>query len=739
MEKMPRENNFLLGYGERLTKPIKVIQGGGIKNPPYDFGTAQRRVKDMLLGAIEEFSKLPDQACPRDQAVAQLTMHPRYISKSDFPKLLLDSVGLRSIGSRPKIVEPEQWGIERHAQNALSEELFVAGPRSAFQNWSKSIDRWTERDTGNKQIVQIERLEPYLTNDKLRSIPDCHTETMFEVVLHNAGEPDYMVDVFERYARDIGARPLSKRRRHVRGLTFIPVVTLPTNAGNLARFSFVRVARGMPVIRPMPSIIRGTGIPFTLPDKEAVAPSDVRVAIFDGGLPGNPDMRRWVEYHEPTGIDTANSNFCDHGLAVTGAFLFGPLDGTLPQPLCKVRHIRVLDKNTGSDLEYIDVLDRIMAHINDGYEFINISLGPGMSITDDEITAWTAEIDSRLSGGRIFAAVAAGNDGERDSTAGLDRIQPPSDGVNVVCVGASDSQDNLWRRAPYSCRGPGRSPGLIKPDGVSFGGSQNHSFKILGRDGTIHDTKGTSFASPYALRSAVSVRTQLGNQISALAIRALMIHRANRSDNECYDVGWGRFEHDPNSLITCDDREALVVYEEELPVGRELRVAVPMPAEPLIGLVKITATVVIAPDVDPAFPGMYTRSGLEIFFRPHSGTHTIYKKGRRSKHPSTATFFSNTNLYSASESTLRKEAIKWETCRKHSRTFQAVSLHEPCFDIRYHQRQEGHPTEDDRPIRYAFVISLECKKVPDLYNRIVRSYANILVPLKPRLRMPITL
>jgi len=736
---MPRENNFLLGYGDRLTEPVRIRSGGGIKNPPYDFGTARHRVKDMLQRANEMFSQLPAQACPRDQAVAKLTLHPRYISKSDFPKQLLDSVGLRSVGSRPQVVKPERWGIEQHAEMALTEELFAAGSRQAFRNWGRSIERWTDRDPGNTQIAQIERLEPYSASDKLRSIPDRSAESMFEVVLHNAGVPDYMLAAFAQYAQDMGAKPIMERKRHVRGLTFIPVRAVPRDARHLAQFSFVRVARGMPAIRPIPNILRVTSAPLRLPDEDVVAPDDVRVSIFDGGLPDTPDIRRWIDYHEPRGVGSAHSDFCDHGLAVTGALLFGPVDEILPQPLCKIRHVRVLDNNTGSDLEYVDVLDRIIAHINDGYEFMNISVGPDISIADDEITAWTAEIDSRLAGGRIYAAVAAGNDGERDSTGGLDRIQPPSDGVNVVCVGASDTQDASWNRASYSCRGPGRSPGLVKPDGVSFGGSQRQPFKVLGRNGTICDTQGTSFASPYALRSAVLVRTQLGNQISALAIRALMIHRADRHDNARNEVGWGRFEVDPGLLITCDDREALVIYEGELPIGQELRVFVPIPQEPLRGLVTLTATLVIAPDVDPAFPGAYTRSGLEVFFRPHSRKHRLYEDGTTSKNPVTAPFFSDANLYGASESTLREEACKWETCRKHSRTFQAHSLHGPYFDIRYHQRREGHPAEDDRPVRYAFVISVECEKIPDLYNRVLRNYANILVPLRPRLRIPVTL
>ncbi len=52
---MARENNFLLGHGERLTTPIKVVTGGDIKNPPYDFTTAKKRVGDMLLETVREF------------------------------------------------------------------------------------------------------------------------------------------------------------------------------------------------------------------------------------------------------------------------------------------------------------------------------------------------------------------------------------------------------------------------------------------------------------------------------------------------------------------------------------------------------------------------------------------------------------------------------------------------------------------------------------------------------------
>jgi hypothetical protein len=40
-----------------------------------------------------------------------------------------------------------------------------------------------------------------------------------------------------------------------------------------------------------------------------------------------------------------------------------------------------------------------------------------------------------------------------------------------------------------------------------------------------------------------------------------------------------------------------------------------------------------------------------------------------------------------------------------------------------------------QPIPYAFVVGLKAPNVGDLYDRVVRAYANILVALQPRLRI----
>ncbi len=750
---MAREQNFLLGHAERLAEKVKIKKAGGTKNPPYDFSTAKARIASRLATLDARIASLPDDACPRGEAVAVVTMHPRYLSKSDFPADLFSAVGLRAVGSRSRSVKPERWGIEKHGEAAVTEDIFVAGAKTAFARWASGVKRWRPDSPGAADLAHIEDLTAFDATTKLRSIPEPLTvarakerRALLEVVLHNSGA-DEVIRLFIRYAAAHGGEALIDKRRDVRGLTFMPVRVDPRRAEDIARFSFVRVARGMPSLRPFrPSILRSsTGYAVKLPD-EGPVDKETRAAIFDGGLPiqTRGPLKPWVNLIEPSGIGKAEPDFEEHGLGVTTAFLFGPLAKGRPAgvPLCTVDHVRVLDEKTavGTDPDYFDVLDRIIDHLdrNTGlYSLVNISLGPALAVDDDEVTLWTAALDKRFAHGGCVATVAAGNDGERDGAAGLNRIQPPADGVNVLSVGASDRTSAGWSRAAYSCVGPGRSPGMVKPDGVAFGGSDAEPFGVLTAKLTAGPETGTSYAAPYALRSAAGVRAQLGQRLSPLAIRALLIHRAEDDTHHRVDVGWGRFETDPLRLITCEDDEALVMFQGELPVGEHLRAPIPLPNTRLTGNVFVSATLVIAPEVDPEHPSAYTRSGLEVAFRPHSKKHGKRPDGKASQHAKTRAFFSNTLLYGASEGALREDGHKWEPCLRSHLKCRAASLSEPVFDIYYHHRASGMKATSPQPIPYALIVGVRAPKVLDLYDRVVRTYANVLLPIKPQTRIPV--
>jgi hypothetical protein len=505
----------------------------------------------------------------------------------------------------------------------------------------------------------------------------------------------------------------------------------------------------MPTMRPLnPGVLREDhSFPVKLPNEKEVN-SEIKVAVFDGGLPKNAVNLPWVREFEPNGIGTPVASYQKHGLAVTSALLFGPLEPEqeiLP-PFCSVDHYRVLDTNTGANdnFEYYDVLDRILNVLdnnNESYDFINLSLGPDIPIDDDEVTRWTASLDERFSSGKTLVTVAIGNSGHLDALSGLNRIQPPSDGVNVLSVGACNSLDpNQWEKADYSSVGPGRCPGIVKPDGVIFGGSNEHPFMVLAPSSKPIATgvTGTSFAAPYALRSGIAVRSQLGGILNPLTIRALLLHRADCGSKNPFEVGWGRFETDYGHLITCDDDEVLVAYQGELPVRDYLRAPIPLPEGKITGLVTITAILVIAPEVDPGFPNVYTRGGLEVFFRPNSTKFKVDKNGRVSGNANTKSFFSEKKMiYGTAEYNLREEGHKWEPCLKASENFQARTLQEPCFDIYYHKRQEGLNNKEPKSMPYAFIVSLKAPKVKDFYQRVVRAYSNILIPLQPTIRIQV--
>ncbi|WP_342545801.1 S8 family peptidase [Lysinibacillus sp. FSL K6-4013] len=749
---MANENNFLLGNGERLTEGVKIKKSGGDKSPPYEWSTAKKQVKKWLTETVDEFDKIPEDASPEGKVSAVITLHPRYTSKSDFPNHLFETVGVRAVGGRSKKIVPKSWGIENHPEDAITDEIFVIGSRQDFNNWVSNVSNWAEDFKGSIELTHLENIQAFKVEDKIKFTNDDLNVRLFEFVLHE-GNDEKIIKQFEHYAKKNKANVVLEKIKIVGNLAFIPVYATPTCAKQLAQFTYVRVLRSMPQLRTFnPDSQRKFGEnKISLPEEEEIEPN-MKVAVFDGGIPKNSPIMQWVNLIEPDGIGPEDEEFLEHGLGVTSAVLFGSIDPkteVVSRPICKVDHIRVLDQNTGTngDFELYDVLERILStldeakRLNTPYDFINLSLGPNIPVEDDEINIWTASLDERLVGNESFVTVAAGNSGEGDPVLGLNRIQPPSDAVNVITVGSCDTDGVKWERAGYSSIGPGRCPGIIKPDGLVFGGSSKKPFIVLAPsdEPTLVGTDGTSFAAPSLLRSAVAVRAQLGNDFSSLANRALFIHKAERDpkSHKIEEVGWGRFETNFNKLITCEDDEAIVIFQGELPVGEHLRAPIPMPDGELSGMITVSATLVISPEIDPSYPNTYTRAGLEITFRPNSQKHKLNENGRFSEHPESKSFFNRKGIFGSAELDLREDGHKWEPCLKAKWTFRSSTLVDPFFDIYYHHRDKGQALKDPKPIPYALVISMKAPRVKDFYNKVVRTYSNILIPLRPRTQIQI--
>lgn len=756
MGKSMESNNFLLGYGEKLASSEKKPGAQIDKKPPYSIPYAKDRVEKRIHIVNEDFRNVPDLACPNGELVAVLTLHHRYIAKSEYPNNLLRHVGLRPIGRKPsKKFLPENWGTTREPKEPLeSEDLFVAGTREAFLDWELEIQNWPENRKYAIELPQIEEVFAFNENLKVKSTDELKTDSVYEFGLHNDFEGAKILNQFYAYALYLGAQVRVEKARQIGGLTFVPVVANSKAVFELAKFTFVRVARVMPRMRPLaPSFTRSGSNMFEikLPERNSIS-SNTRVVIFDGGLP--PEsleyLSPWVNYYEPIGIGPSDPDGLSHGLAVTSSFLFGSIDPSndeLSTPFCNVDHVRVLEVPQDENYEdYYDVLSHIEHHLvsNPGkYEFVNLSLGPEMPIDDDEVNPWTAMLDQLFAGKDMLATVAAGNWGHRDASLGYNRVQPPADGVNVMSIGATDSLGNTGQRAPYSCVGPGRSPGLVKPDGVTFGGSVKAPFRVLVPNPTpaIGFEAGTSFASPFALRSAASIRAHLGGKLdtgpslSPLAIRALLVHKSHDIGLDRSEGGWGIVPHDYRHLITTADDEVMVVYQGDLIAGKFLRLHAPIKNVPLSGEVEITATLLISPQVDPESASTYTRSGLDVIFRPDIEDYS-FSKGKRSHHPKSKPFFSP-KMGGTPEFQLRKESFKWEPCRKSIRKFPAKEINESAFDIYYHERKHGKPVDVPKPLPYVFIISLKSPANPDLYNKVRQAYDKILLPIQPKVNIQI--
>lgn len=739
------KQNFLLGKGERLTEDVSVRGGGAQKEPPYTLSEARSRLAPMLSQATLELDTLPDDACPRDEAVLSLTLNPEYIAKSYFPTDLLRDVGIEVVGSRPRRVTPEKRSRDREPEPALTTELFARGRRSAFRTWSQSLPNWADDRQGAKELIAIEEVQAPTAQSKIKGALPEEGLLPFEVVLHGdelEGEIS-LLNEFGEYLEKRGVPRNFGRRFYAKGLCFLELDASAEQAEEIATFSPVRALRKMPELRILRPTIRAVGIPSVgpvFPDQPPVS-EGTRVAIFDGGVPEGHPITQWVTPFEIEGMLPASDDLYEHGVAVSSAALFGHIDPKkpLPRPFAAIDHYRVLDEAPDQDPHKLyEVLERIEGVLADRqsepYDFINLSIGPCLPVEDDDVHSWTAVLDDRLANVSTLATIAVGNDGESDSITGLDRVQVPADCVNALAIGACDTMDEDWQRAPYSSVGPGRSPGLMKPDLVGFGGSVARPFVVVGHEESakLTTTGGTSFAAPNVIRMASGVRANFGPTLSHLAIRSLLVHTAHDTDIEPREVGWGRCAQDLDEIVLCGDDEVRVVYQGEISPAKYIRAAIPVPPEPIQGMVNLKATICYKTQTDPHHPGNYTQAGLEIAFRPHDDKFS--RDGQN--HPDTKSFFTS-GAAGPSEEELRRDAWKWENCLHGKKRMRGQSLQNPVFDIHYNARLEGKNHAPPQKLPYALVVSVQAKKIADLYDQVVRKYATQLEQLRPTLELPV--
>lgn len=755
---MAEQTRFLIGRGERLTSDVDVRKPSGPKRHPYTLVEAKGALLPQFEATAKAMEKLPEAVCPGGNAVALVTLHPAYLAKSYYPHAFLKEAGLEAVGSRAREVTPRKPIVRKDrekeaekepaSQIAVSTQLYVSGSVATFEALPGRLTKAREGTHFAEDVIKVEELRVQAPEERVRPLHSKEGSLLLEAVLHighGARMRRMVVDGFEAYLRAVEASGDFDRTFEADALLFLRVRSPRERVGDVAAYTFLRVVREMPRLRQFRPFFRDVpgmeAFSPRLPREDAVD-THTRAAVFDGGLPGKHGLDRWVKPIDADGIGKAVPEFERHGLAVTSALLFGTLeeDTAASRPAVKVDHYRVLDTETGKDPqgELYDVLgriDKVLKHHK--YPFVNLSIGPDLPVEDDDPSAWTTVLDQHFDAGGALVTVAVGNRGEESRDTGFHRIQPPSDCVNAVGVGACDSRGSGWKRAPYSCVGPGRCPGFIKLDLVSFGGSRKEPFWVLDaqKPGHASAITGTSFAAPTALRLGTQARAHFGDVLSPLAIKALLVHRCEDRGLPREEVGWGRVTGTVADLMTCGDGQVHVLFQGTLSPKKWMRAPIPVP-EDLEGMVKVGATICFATAIDPQDSVNYTRSGVEVVFRPHADRRTPDRKtGQIPVHADSRSFFGK-RLYGDIEQELRVEAHKWETIIRHADRMQSRTLKNPVFDIHYVAREEGRDTAAAEKIPYALVVTVESPNTKDLFDKTLRRYP-VLQQLRPAIQIPI--
>lgn len=728
--KRPR---YLIGSGEKLTHEEKFVSSPKPpKQWPYSVAEAAKRLKPKLDRTINAIP-VSSQALPRGEAVALISLHPESLAKSWFPAALFASVGLRTIGCRARMIRPEKWSSERDERKPKTVEtieLYMAGQRSNFLNWADSLDRWSQSVQGGDELVRIEDVRPLYDLDQPSRIKigsDSGNVLLLEAALHADARAAFDVArEFSRYAKSLNVEVMEDATVSVPGVTFVPIRASRNSIENLAKFSFLRSIRPVAKIRALPpeSLTRSLGSPFMISRTAPLNPA-IRVAVLDGGLSANHGLPA-VQLHNTPGIGNPHPSYVDHGTAVTAALLWGATPTPSTVSYASVDHFRVLDVDDArrSDVHAYRVLRRIQDVIETGsHDIFNLSLGPDVCVDDDEVHPWTSTLDSCCADGSRLLVVAAGNNGERPKP--LYRIQAPSDGVNCLSVGAADSCERVWKRADYSAMGPGRRPGITKPEVVAFGGDHKNPFKTIRQRGTgytLIDDMGTSFSAPLVARAAAALRSYFSSNLHPLTLKGLLIHCAHDGGNPVEEVGWGRLANE-SELIQCPDATARIIYQGDLPPRKLLRARIPIPQN-LAGLVRVTATVCYSTEISASDPLNYTNSGIEITYRPHANKRDINKQtGKPSTHAKPATFFKKSDY--ASEEERRTRDRKWETIIHTSKRVDAGKVFNPVFDLHFIPRIGAADHPNPERIRYSMVITVASPKYPDLYERVLAAFPEL--------------
>ncbi len=770
----------ILGNGEKYVEPVTRNKGGRPPEMPRSYSEARDLVKTQVHTAWDKFEALPRHQRFSDEAVFCLRLHPDMMAKSYDPTAIFKTIpALANVGSRNYTVaaasiaqtermrKHQQKQKEKQLQGQLQDEIlrvtgrlvFVRSDNAGFKQLLQVLDE-PERSLTNdfrQGIQKIEAFDLLASSEQILGFSADWKEGRVEIVLHPSRHSEQEQTTFLKHLFAQNSSPWKKTRivSYPEGPTFVSCHLTRAALAGISGANPLRAAH--PLVFGAIEDLRGAPL-FPSPQPPiSTTRSTITVGMFDGGLdPNHPLLKGHVEQDEGLSIKVPqDQDLANHGTAVAGALLYGPLNGKdtalpLAAPAVSVVSFRALPTSDVKDIDLYEAIDVIEAAVpaRPDIKVFNISFGPRGGIVDDIVSRFTYALDMLATAHKVTFCVAVGNDGA--AGAGFDRIQAPADLVNGIGVGAYTERGGQVVHAPYSCKGPGRECAKIKPDLVAFGGCDQNPIQLVSSTpGQKVHSYGTSFASP--ITAAICAQTTAAfDRGTPLLARALLIHTANHPEGDPdHLLGHGIVSPSVDDILRCRANEVTIIFQGDLLPTKQVRLPVMLPKGiSVTGNVEIRWTIAGLPPVCPNHPSDYTACCIEDTFYPNSEVYSFTRLGKSGSEKSVRLHLQHeasevkrllsegwrkaTMPVSASGNNYpseveRRADYKWEPIVRRTKTKRANSLLDPFLVLHAIPR-----TSSPARLDYAAIVTISApKSAVDLYDAVLRRYT-ALQPIRMR-------
>lgn len=772
---MPEKKMYtVLGKAESYREDIGSRAG---RPQEKRFFRSFEEARDVLIhqigSIIDDTNKIPRNK-RLDEVIYEVQLDFQFLAKSHHPARFFDHSNLKIRGtgsweqsgkSSPKFQKapPKKKPVP---ESVISRSVFVSSDLSAMENLLKYLNSGSVDQCIQEDVIKIQNIKLPKASDRLLLNMEDFTEPLVpvELVLFNWGrrERDESISRIRSILLENGVlEDHILIRDYQDGPVFIAARVSRKAMMELGELNFLRAAR----ILPRVEIERSSGSSYMVapePHDPLLKPT-YKIAVFDGGTNlALPHLAPYVVAKDLTD-KSPYENGIWHGSAVCGAALFGSIDPTqsLEAPAFGILSHRVLPDKRHDDLALYGVIDGLeeeVPRLPRDVKVVNLSLGPPGPI-DSAPCRFTYAID-RLSyeHDKLFF-IAVGN---TRNIPGYERIQAPSDSVNNMAVGAYTLDQKTRKAIPafYSCEGPGRPGGQVKPDLMAFGGCSKVPFVVLASEPHgLEGTAGTSFSTPLAAAMAGEIFARVPGDLSTQGCRALMIHGSNSQDGpEWHRHGWGLLPDSVEELLKCTKNKVSTLYSGNISPRNNWRLPFLLPNgfDPG-GMANLSWTIVIAPEIDSSAVDEYTLAGLEVNFRPHANIYSFTPPKGSSEKPKTLNIIDQEeevdNLLALGwkksslpasdgsvkrhESILRAEDAKWDTVIRKQKRKYPDSIFEPSITISVVGRGEWDKHSPLLQARYAAVLTVDAPKYGgNLYIETQNAFP-LLVPIELRSRAEI--